>query len=255
MNDILVPVTEFGTAYLVDRLRALISDNSGLLLQRHIVGPTQRYGGSGDDAVRSVEALKINHEKHQPETFAVIDETEKDEVIGLATIYPGLPLGNMRLPLPAGIPKHERIGRYLGWTRVDYPYATHNLLAWTDGYPPNLNTLTQSPESTVASAYKALVNKVQSEAYCDRRPWTIEPVDSPGYIHRAIGGSGLAKIATRRFEDNEDNRHIPPRSTLYAQLVYKWRSSHGKLKELRYGQEKFFSPTQVDIEDFPSGSI
>lgn len=248
MNEILVPVTDYPTAELAERLRELVNDNKGLLLQRHIIGPTERYGRNAQQAISNVETLKRNHDGDNPLAFAVLEEPEGDDVVGLATIYPYLPLGRMRLPILPGLPKHPRYGRLLGWSRDSYPYAQYNIKAWVHDYSDNTDLLRPSPADTLTAAYKTLVDKTYKR-FGNRRLWTTEPLSSPNYIDDAIAASGLARIAVGRFEDNEDNRQVPPRSTLYAKVLYRWLSERGQLKELRTGEEGLYEKLERDNDD------
>lgn len=228
MSEVLVPVTAYDTPDLADSLRELVHNNRGLLLQRHIVGPTERYGGSAQLTSSSVERLKRNCDNGTLEAFAIVVQPRETAIRGMATIYPNLELGKMRLPLPAGIPKHPRYGHYAGWMRVAYPYAMHNVQAWTDGLTEEMHAPGWPPGALLARAYRDLVRyAAEGDSHSMRRTWTIEPLRSPAYVHAAIADSGLTKIAEGRFEDNEDNKHISPRSILYA---------NSDVRGLRYAQ-------------------
>lgn len=217
MSEALVPVTAYDTPDLADSLRELVHNNRGLLLQRHIVGPIVRYGGSPQLTSSSVERLKRSCDKGTLEAFAIVVQPHETAIRGMATIYPNLELGKMRLPLPAGIPKHPRYGHYVDWMRVTYPYAMHNVQAWTDGLAEEMHAPGWPPGALLARAYRDLVSYAdEGNSHSMGRTWTIEPARSPAYVHGAIANSGLTEIAEGRFEDNEVNTRIPPRSILYA---------------------------------------
>lgn len=226
MTEVLIPYSEFSASELGGRLHEIVTENRKLLAARHLLGLLDRYGADIDTAVAKVSK---GQSEDNPRHFAVVDEA--GDVQGSASIFEGLPLGKLRLPMPAGLARRSP-GLY-----TTYPYASHNIHAWTR----------EGQSDVLANAYSALANNfkydIRTVSFSLWRrgmwPWTIEPVRAPRYIHEVILDAGLAKVASRRFDDGESGHAIPPRSTLYAHIEEDWMTAHGKQRELRTGKKPY----------------
>lgn len=231
MAETLIPYTKFDSASeLALQLQFAVKASQNHLEARNILGPNIRYGGDLDTALENVEKGQAEHDDGKLGHFAVI--SEMGDVVGAASIYPELKLRKLRMPIP---PRAA-----IGPLAVDFSYASPNIHAWA------------TDEDVLSAAYQGLVAIVRSGAFKSRvigsgqekewsrgqsNVWTLEPTRSPGSIHEAItAGTGLVKVATRRFDDEETaGLHIPPRATLYAELNGSWSMALGRQKELRTG--------------------
>ena len=224
MSETLVPYTDFDAQALGYRLHELVSRSKEQLAARHLLGLIDRYGVDVDTAVEKVHK---GQGEDNPQHYAIIDEA--GDVQGSASISEGLPLARTRFNLPSGIT------RRIPLAHIKYPYATHNVHAWTAA---------TAPEETLAKAYDQLTQPFKVFYpelkgyvwYEHQRPWTVEPVKSPVHIHEAIAASGLRKIIEARFDDGESSRVTPPLATLYSHVISRYDSPHGQLRELKTGQ-------------------
>ena len=194
VQEVLIPYTEFAPSDLAQQLSSLVIANTELLNVRGIHGVVSRYSNleTAEQKVRKGQAEhdSIGH-------FAVVNAL--GYVRGAASIYPELPLKKQRLPLPPILARGPLVDTF---TNIG-----PNLHAWTD----------QDDIDLLASAYNDLVN-LTTICSSITKIWTVEPTRSPEDIHQAIIKSGLRKVATRRFDDGESRRRIPPRSTLYTRF-------------------------------------
>lgn len=250
------PYTEFKADELASQLGEVVVQNKGLLAARNLVGVIDRYGHDFELAKSKVEKGQREHAQGELGHYAIIGIS--GDVIGSASVYPGLTLRKLRLPIPAGI------GRRYSALAVDYPYARPNIHAWA-----------AEDEDVLADAYQALAtiglsdlsnrNRLTLSQVARREgialpsylhqgaAWTVEPHRSPSDIHESITAkSGLKKVATKRFDDGENGLKIPPRGILYADLSYEWYGAYGKQKELRTGQKSFLTKLDEDEDEMLS---
>ncbi len=225
--EILVPYTEFEAGDLAAQLHGAVRGNMVELGDRNLVGVMLRYGYDLERAEAKVR--KGQNEHDEIGHFAVVDFM--GDVVGAASIYPGLPLRKLRLPLPPAAA--------VGPLAVEYPYADPNVHAWTVGPERDL----------LADAYKDLVFRSMGtfKRADAKKPWTIEPVASPKHVHESIVLGGLEAVATRRYDDGESRRRVPPRSVLYAHLYGEWTSAGGKESELRKNKKSILTTANLWI--------
>lgn len=110
------------------------------------------------------------------------------------------------------------------WLSKPVEYFGPEVTAWVD---PSIDL--QAPD-TLENTYKILADETgiahkEYEAYralhaCVVEPvqaWTIEPLDTPGWVHRAIKRAGYSNAAQDRgLYDNGESHHVgPPPSLLY----------------------------------------
>ena len=234
-ESVLSPITDFKADELGPRLAELVESNRKLLIARYILGPLDRYCDVETAELSVMRAQEIHEDPDNTQQIFVPVGAEGNPE-GVATIYPDLELKRLRLPIPLGLPDQSTIK----WLRTksgmldtlvgkswwdDLSNATPNLTVWTNANHEELLTI----------AYKELENM----HYSGVRPWTIEPIRSPKYVHRAIRATSMKPIAERWFDDQESRRKVAPRSRLYARLQTEWITSYGKLKELREGKESW----------------
>lgn len=236
MSNVLVPYTEFAAPALGVRLHEIVADNKELLAGRHMVGLIERYGSDPDMATMKV---RKGQGESNPQHFAIIDEA--GEVQGSASIIGGLSLGKSRLSLP------PNVSRRLAGSYVAYPYASHNVQAWTGERQTDLLYLAYG---ALADHFRHPLPSVGLTVWSSQaRPWTIEPMRAPSSVHEAISASGLHKVATGRFDDAESGSHIPPKSVLYAHILSSEDSSpHSKLKELKTGRKSLLSRADEAVD-------
>ncbi len=223
-NAILVPYTEFEPVDLARQLHGLVDANVTPLTLRGLRGVISRYDDL-DAAKRNV--LQGQAEHHRLGRFAIVNE--EGNVRGVASLHPDFPLRKLRLPIPPALAR--------GPLTTTYPFAAPNVHAWT-GHILNWRGRNEDFGALLAPAYKELVRMATPEQSdtTTPRPWTAKPVRSPEFVHEAIVEAGLAKVATRRFDNGESRRRVPPRSTVYAKLQSNGISAYEKQEELRTGQ-------------------
>jgi hypothetical protein len=240
MSIELKPYSDFESARdLALQLHEAVRSSEAILRQRDLPGPLARYGGELALATANVEKGQHEHLRAELGHYAVIGDS--GDVIGSASVYPGLRLRKLRLPIPAGLAQ--------GWLAVEFPYATPNVHAWIkDG------------EDGLADAYKQLLPLSRADAYHRRivgtelqnpwhsgAAWTVEPRQSPRWVHRAISSTRLQRVATRRFDEGESRKKVPKRGTLYADLHGTWLTSLGSQQELKTGERSFFDELEYEL--------
>lgn len=216
MSEVLRSYDQFDTDELAASLHELARENSRLLRRRRLGGVVARYGDTLDLAKEKVEKGQHETTTGELEHFAVLNR--EGQVRGGASIFPGLELTCMKLPI------HPRL--LPGFFKRRFPHANPNVSAWeADGN-----------EKLLSSAYKELVARVPQYIPASGIrdiPWTTEPLLSPPYVKRAIVASGLSHVATRFYYEGDGGAVIGP-STLYAHTL-DWLTAHGRLHELETG--------------------
>lgn len=220
MGAQIVSYSQFPPLELAHQLHDAVRGNEQLLRTRNLQGVVDRYGASPELAEQNVRRGQINNGAGETRHYAVVDGT--GDVVGAASIYPGLPLSRLRLPIPSALAIPPLVEKF--------PYANPNIHAWA----------TVGEEEVLAGAYKLLADIVTSRA--DIEPvdvaWTIEPRRSPRTIHAALSMAGLTRVATRLFSDDESRRRAPRPSVLYVQTGGDWATTHGRLKTVRHGRAR-----------------
>lgn len=234
MSIELRPYTEFDSAQLAAQLHEAVVSSESLLRQRNINGPIARYGGELALGIQNVEKGQEEHYYNELGHFAIIGDS--GDVVGAGSIYPDLKLRKLRLPLPTALATKHLL--------VKYPYAAPNIHAWVNDEQGDLTEVyTDLLEASKATQYCTDIVRVKGDFTDGKRPgiaWTLEPRRSPKFVHDSIQASRLKKVATRRFDDGESKRRIPPRGTVYAAIKGTWLSSHGAQHELLTGENQSF---------------
>lgn len=218
MNELLVSYDQFEAPDLARQLNGLVMQNQDMLALRGLRGVIARYGVDEEYAENRIRRAQssIGSVQH----FAVVNDA--GNVFGAASYDHAMPLRKLHLPLPPALAFGPLVDD-------GYKYASPNVCGWVD----------DRASDRLFAVYHDLRERVRVPSY-DRDtvklvPWTLEPTRSPDVVHKAIIEAGFKKVATRRFDDLESRRHIPPRQTLYARLKYQWDTAHGKQKELKTG--------------------
>lgn len=237
MSEILVPYTDFAAPELGARLHDIVTENKELLAARHMLGLIARYGADVDTAVAKVQK---GQGELNPQHFAVVDEA--GDVQGAASIIVDLPLGKLTLPVP------PRYARHVPGLYTVYPHASHNVQAWTGA---RRIVLLNNAYSALADHFRTHVPAAGMRVWSNHeRPWTIEPVGSPGYAHEAIASAGLHMVAVGWFDDAESTATAPPRSALYAHLQsQRDLPAAAQLKELKTGRLSLLARAAAAVED------
>ncbi len=203
--EVLYPYSDFNAQSLVSRLHELVINNRQELLKRNLSG--------------EVQELDSYNEAKQPtkECFVVINK--KGDIVGSAYMQTELLLQRYRfskLPFKT--------------FRVAYPYANPHIKAWIDK--------NEDPQLLVDS-YKDLLFRSGSlwKRYDSKKAWTTEPITSPKQIHQVLALSGLSKIMTAKFNDNQNNKK---KSVLYAMIYNDFLSRRSKQKELIQNTKGWF---------------
>lgn len=235
MSERLIPYADFDAAALGSRLHEIVNDSQEQLASRHLLGLLSRYSHDADTAIARVQK---GQGETTPQHYAIVDDA--GDVQGSASIFEHLPLGRTRLPLPTGIAKRMPL------LYTAYPYATHNVHAWT------ANSAAQEllPEaySELADRFRRYIPDLNAHVWYEKqKPWTIEPVKSPAHVHEAIAASGLRKVRAARFDDAESSVVTPPRSTLYAHILSTNDSPRGQLRELKTGRKSWATAFYQDF--------
>lgn len=195
---------EFESQYeeteLAAQLMIRTHTNREQLAARGIQGPLARYGTSVEASVAAVQRGK---NQTDPDHYALVNEA--GNVVGAGSVFRSLDLKWLSLPLPRKvIPRQLR--------HAILPPESPNITAWVD----------DSERSTLSVAYSALVDRARHEAEHKHESiaWTLEPVDSPAFVLRAIESSLLTKTCTsRRYDDGENFTNtlgIPSRGPVRA---------------------------------------
>lgn len=195
---------EFETQYeeteLAAQLMIRTHNNREQLAARGIYGPLDRYGRSVEASVAAVQRGK---EQADPDHYALVNKA--GNVVGAGTVFRSLELKWLSLPLPRKAIPHRLRHTIL-------PPNSPNITAWID----------ESEADSLSLAYSALVDRAHHETArdCDSTAWTLEPVDSPIFVLRAIESSQLARAgASRRYDDAENFTNaigVPSRGPMRA---------------------------------------
>lgn len=212
MNTVLHPYSDFNQAErleLAGRLHDLVNDNRELLHTRHLLGVIARYGQDVDLAERNIRIGQSISDQRGVQPYAIIDET--GDVQGTGSVYPGLPLRELRLPVPPrfairGI--SERMPRY-------FDLEIH---AWTDKNHIDLLSAAYTELLEPARKFRTWLNLEVT--------WTTEPTRTPKSVHEAIVSAGLRELRTSRYDDKESRHIVPPRSVLYVEYDRMHRTTH-----------------------------
>lgn len=188
-------------------------DFAKLLKTRHLIGLLKSHSGKVSQSEQNVfTAYKL----HQEGALGVFVLKSADIFVGMATVDPSPKLRKQKIGLMPKFVK-EPLSTLVS---VNGP----EIKAWIN---PALDSLS---EQHLASAYRELsqpngIAKKQFEKYLYAQPgvtepiqaWTIEPQDTPPWIHHAIQKAGFNHDPTRTglYDDGESRRHSPPPSRLY----------------------------------------
>ena len=236
----LIPYSDYDNPYeLATQMHEAVVDSKEILKKRNILGPIARYGG---EAITSIENIKKGQREHTKGIlghFAIVGDS--GDVVGAASIFPELELRKVRLPIPAGLA--------MGRLAVEYPYAALNIQAWLkedeDGLTGIYSNLIDLSSSL--NYHQRIAGTSMEKPWHNGSAWTVESASSPKEIHDAIKKTRLHKLTTKRFDEGEGKRMIPPRSTLYAEIKSVWLSKKGELKELRTGDQSFLSELEFEM--------
>lgn len=213
MNNPLVPITEINA---LEASRSLLvslnlDGNQRLLRSRNMSGVLQRYGDNLDDAQRYFESAQEQHQERTLGAFA-LRGAKDGEIIGMATIYPGLRLRQLHLPVPPAIAKGPLVQKHDTYDA--------SIAAWAIG-SNGREDLRRVYLGVADLALNSLGKYIKSEA----RPtgsmpflWTTEPTDSPHFhfVYKVIKQAGLLpEKRPKRYDDAESRKRIPPVSQLY----------------------------------------
>lgn len=232
MSEVLIPITQFNSAReqadLALRIKSLVNDPEvrSLLQMRHLTGVLDRYPQTRSRkkkkekrekkdvavSVRRVADAREQHRKGNVGSYAVL--ASSGDVIGMASVIPGLRLRRHRTPLPKPLSR--------GVLREQIAVAGPEITAWTHEAMPRDEL--EMKDSRLSKAYRALLapgGPVEEFAaihdIASPNAWTIEPTRVPDGIHRAILLSGLRPRGHEgRYDDAEPERLAYPVSVLYC---------------------------------------
>lgn len=216
MNNTLKPYTEFDTDELACTIHELVKDKTTYLRSRRLLGVIARYGATLDTAKAKIDKGQRETQAGTLRHFVIIDA--EDAIAGQAAYFPGLQLTrSLVLFNPRYLP---------GFSTKKFPHANPNISAWDADGDTELLTDAYTVLRTMAS------QPIPATGIRDIA-WTIEPITSPRYVHQAIIGSGLTRVATRSYYDGESNV-VSGLSTLYADTST-WSTSVRRHNELVTG--------------------
>lgn len=196
----LVPTNELSDTELqqtAQQLSLLVDfpDTRRLLKSRHLWGVVQRHGLGVHQSRMNLERARSADPKILS-AFIVV-RTVDAVPVGMASKQPNVTLQKQRLPMPAGVSRR-------GVARTIETSGTH-IAAWTAAYTKQYESL--------AGVYRELRQGT------DGHVWTVEPLRSDIDIRLAITDSGMKRVETGRFDDEESGWRIPPTSTLYESHI------------------------------------
>lgn len=188
-------------------------DFAKLLKTRHLIGLLKSHSGKVSQSEHNVfTAYKL----HQEGALGVFVLKSADSFVGMATVDPCPKLRKQKIGLT---PKFAK-GPLSTPVLVNGPEIT----AWIN---PLLDPFSSRH---LASAYRELsqpdgIAKKQFEKYLYTQPgvtepiqaWTIEPQDTPPWIHHAIQKAGFSHDPNKTglYDDGQSRRYSPPPSRLY----------------------------------------
>lgn len=183
------------------------------LRKRHLLGVIGRHTGKLTKSELSVfEAYKA----HNSGIIGVFTLESAGVFVGMATVDPKPTLRKQRFNLP---PKFA-----YGPLSSEVPFNGPEITAWID---PSKYLLAEGHLSRVYAQLKDpnglaerqfdIFNVLHPELTGPVQAWTIEPLDAPSWIHRAIKRAGFNHSPTNTgiYDDGESRRHSPPPSRLY----------------------------------------
>jgi hypothetical protein len=217
MAELLRPYEDFEPDALGRALYDQAKANKDALAGRHLLDVVERYGGTLDDAITTVENEQHSHAAGNVDHYVVTGEDRT--VIGAASVRTGLTLRRLPLLFPLVLPVGPLQERVL-------PAATHQLVAWIDArnstYTYYLGRVYQELQRLTAEATE------RSAAHA----WALEPIRP--YVpnnHMAIH-AGLGYVAVGRYTYGETTFGFPPRSILYADIGREWDNDRERLRQL-----------------------
>ena len=203
---------------LADQLKAIVSEpeTTRHLYTRNLYSEVTSFGkgAKSQDTYQTVFRAYKDHTNAVRGTFVLTGYEQ--QVVGLARIYPNTVLSRHKLPVV--------LPRLIGRLATDFIDTDGPLLrAWLAPGEGNEGGV------VVRNAYRELANpKGIAKKFYDKhmllndtpgpesaRPWTIESLDSPNWIHRAISATLADTHVSGKFDDGSAKLFAPGQSKLY----------------------------------------
>jgi len=207
----LVPYTEFDTDSLAEQLNYMVLEPGQInhLTNRRFLGTLARYASDKLDVPKkNVEKAQNLHQAGKLGAF-IIEADSK--LVGAASIQ-AQALRKQPVGLP---PKFVQAAKLTKSIDVEGP----NIAAWlNNSYFTGTTEARMEGQRLLEFVYCELVvcgGDFDAVGKDEQRPWTIEPVRSSPYVHRAIEGA-MNKGGTGYYDDNESSANFLPKSILYV---------------------------------------
>jgi hypothetical protein len=196
-----------------DRIHAITGEKEmRLLLQsRHMYRVINLRGKNQDSTLRQINLLRKKHYDGVLGAFAL--SNVQGDAIGMIIADPEAVLRRQRLPVA---PIFAR-----GKLAYNVPVTGPKIKGWTAPVKEGGRVLARGylelsmrdgPAADMYERFKELHNITDIK---DVKAWTIEPMDAPPWIHKAITAAGFAERRTGIYDDYEPQQLVPPAAILY----------------------------------------
>ncbi len=185
-----------------------------LLRQRHMLAMLARHGSKVEQSLRTIDKEKGLHRSSQLGVFVLTGYDQQP--VGMATVNPLAKLKRQRVQLPP----------YLAKGPLSYPIVTHGpkVSAWVAPIFGERGTevltaayrLLSDPEGPAKHIFETYVALESLDIAPPPQAWTIEPLQSPDKIRRAIRMAGFQKVDAGYYDDHSSARVSPPIAALYT---------------------------------------
>lgn len=217
MPEIIVPMTQIqDTAKVAEfarEINALVKtpEMTHQLRTRHLLGVLARHSGDADSSFRHVSRARNAHYARELGVFALFGNN--DVVLGMATVDPDARLRRQRLNMPPFIARgpaayniHTRGPEVAAWA---VPGAAGSR-ALAEAYKQ-----LSSPEGPASALYELYATDHNLKGTEAVLAWTIEPLDTPPWVHKAIQAGGFERQDRGHYDDFESRTSAPPMSAFY----------------------------------------